>query len=126
MDMRSHLGRARGLGSAKEGYDHWWGQRLTSIAMVPLSFWFVYSMVGLIGADYETLLAWAGTHGNALMMVLFVMTLFHHLNAGVQVIIEDYVHTEWLKIASLIVVKYGCIALALSCIIAVLRLAFGG
>jgi len=126
MDMRSSLGRARGLGPTKEGYHHWWMQRLTSIAMIPLSFWFVYTIVNLIGADYDAMLAWADNHDNALMMVLFVVVMFHHLNAGMQVVFEDYVHTKWAKMAGQIIVKYGCFLLGASCVLAVLRLAFGG
>ncbi|MCB2102076.1 MAG: succinate dehydrogenase, hydrophobic membrane anchor protein [Rhodobacterales bacterium] len=125
-DMRTPLARARNHGSAKEGNEHWWMTKLTAIALVPLSFWFVWACVHLVGADHAAFAAFLGTHGNGLMMVLFVATAFYHLALGLQVVIEDYVHVEWQKIAALVIVKFGCVALGASCVIAVLRLAFGG
>jgi succinate dehydrogenase / fumarate reductase membrane anchor subunit len=126
MGMRSSLGRVRGLGSAKEGVGHWWAQRLTAVALVPLALWFVFSLAGLAGAGYEAFAAWLGNHGNALLMILFVGTLFHHAQLGLQVVIEDYVHDEATKLVSLVVVKFAAVALAASSVLAVLRVSFGG
>lgn len=125
MEMRTALGRVRGLGSSKEGPAHWWAQRLTAIALVPLSIWFVISALRLIGADYAAFRIWAGGHGNAVLMLLLTVAMFHHAYLGVQVVIEDYVHSEGLKIASLIAARFVAVLAAVSCIMAVLRLAFG-
>lgn len=126
MALRSPLGRVRGLGSAKEGVSHWWAQRLTAIALVPLSFWFVISVIGLIGADYAEFDAWISTPGNAAMAVLFVAAIFHHAQLGLQVVIEDYVHHEGAKFASLITVKLLSLGLAAFTIVAVFQTAVGG
>ena len=126
MDRRSTLGRVRGLGSAKEGVAHWWAQRLTSLALVPLSVWFVASLVANAGADYEAMRAWVGSPLVASLLVLLIVTTFYHVYLGVQVVIEDYVHTEALKIAGLILVKGACIVLAVIALISVLSILFGG
>lgn len=125
MAMRSPLGRVRGLGSAKEGIGHWTAQRLTAMALVPLSFWFVYSSFGLIGADYDMLVMWLGVHGNALLLVLFIPTLFYHAMLGVQVVIEDYVHHERIKGAAVITVKFIAVVCTASSLLSVLRLTSG-
>ena len=125
MELRTALGRVRGLGSAKEGPAHWWAQRLSAIALVPLSIWFVISVLRLLGADHAGFRAWAGGHGNAVLLLLLTVAMFHHAYLGVQVVIEDYVHAEGLKIASLIVTRFVSVLAAVSCIMAILRLAFG-
>ncbi len=125
MELRSPLGRVRGLGSAKEGPAHWWAQRLTAVALVPLSIWFVVSALSLIGADHAVFRAWAGSHGNAMLLILFTVIMFHHAYLGIQVVIEDYVHGEAVKTVSLVVTRFVAIFAAVSCIMAVFRLAFG-
>ncbi len=124
--LRSALGRVRGLGSAKEGVAHWWAQRLTSVALVPLILWFVASLVGLIGADHAVFTAWLRQPLNAILMTLLLAAGFYHLLLGLQVVIEDYVHHEPVKIASLIVLKFAVALLALLGIFSVLKIAFGG
>ncbi|WP_142849610.1 succinate dehydrogenase, hydrophobic membrane anchor protein [Telmatospirillum sp. J64-1] len=125
--LRTPLGRVRGLGSAKEGVGHWWGQRLSGLALVPLTLWFVISVIGLIGADYATFSAWLGTPGNATMMLLLVFVVFYHAQLGLQVVIEDYVHNEGAKMASLIAIKFATVALGVFCAVSILKLvAFGG
>ena len=125
MDLRTPMGRVRGLGAAGEGVGHWWAQRLTSIAMVPLTLWFVYAAVGFVGVDHAAFKSFLGEHGNALLMVLFVAVMFHHAQQGLQVVIEDYVHHEGAKVASLVAVKFLAVLCAGSAILSVLRLAFG-
>ena len=125
MDMRSPLGRARGLGSTKDGVAHWWAQRVTAVALVPLTLWFVVSVVSLVGADYAAYKAWVGMPGNAVLLVLLIVTLFHHTQLGLQVIIEDYVHGEATKVVSLMVMKFTVVLLGASCVLAVLRVSFG-
>ncbi len=124
MDMRTPLGRVRGLGTAKEGVEHWWMQRLTSIALVPLVIWFVFQIVDLAGADHASFQFWLGHHTNALLMVLLVVALFHHAQLGLQVVIEDYVHHEGVKLGAIVAVKFLAIVCATSSVLAVLRLAF--
>jgi succinate dehydrogenase membrane anchor subunit len=123
MELRSTLGRVRGLGSAKEGVGHWWAQRVTAIALVPLSIWFVVAAISLMGADYADFQAWIGQFGNALLMILTVLVLFYHAHLGMQVIIEDYVHGERALVASLLIVKFVLAALAASCVLAVVLVA---
>jgi succinate dehydrogenase / fumarate reductase membrane anchor subunit len=126
MEMRSSLGRARGLGSTKDGVGHWWSQRVTAIALVPLSIWFVFAAIGLMGADYATFQAWIGTFGNALLMVVLALVLFYHAHLGMQVVIEDYVSRESCKVMTLLVVKFALFMLAVSCVLAVFLVANGG
>ena len=100
MSLRSPLGKVRGLGSAKEGVAHWWAQRMTAVALVPLLIWFVASVCAMTGAGYDAVHDWIATPMVSIMLVLLTLAVFHHAQLGLQVVIEDYVHTEWLKIAS--------------------------
>jgi succinate dehydrogenase / fumarate reductase membrane anchor subunit len=124
--LRTPLGRARGLGAAKEGVGHWWVQRVTAVALVPLIFWFVASIIGLIGADHASFVAWIRHPLNTILMVLLVGVGFHHLQLGLQVVIEDYVHNEAARIASIITMKFAAALVALAGIFSVLKIAFGG
>lgn len=124
--LRSPLGRVRGLGSAKAGAQHWWVQRLTSVALVPLILWLVASIIGLAGADYATFTGWLRQPLNTILMIVLLAAGFWHLQLGLQVIIEDYVHHEAAKIASIVVVKFATAFLALGGIFSVLKIAFGG
>ncbi|HER27642.1 MAG TPA: succinate dehydrogenase, hydrophobic membrane anchor protein [Rhodospirillales bacterium] len=106
MDMSSPLARARGHGTSSEGGTlHWWGQRLTSIAMAPLALWFIYSAIGLVGADHGAFTSWISELGNLLLMSLFILTMFNHIGQGMQVVVEDYIHGEAAKIATLLALK---------------------
>jgi succinate dehydrogenase / fumarate reductase, membrane anchor subunit len=125
MDTRSPIARVRGLGSAKEGVQHWWVQRLTAIALVPLSIWLVAGVVAMTGAPWAEAGAWIGRPLNATLMILMLGLGFHHAQLGLQVVIEDYVHAEGAKLALLVLVKLLALALALGGTIAVLRLTFG-
>ena len=123
--MRSPLGRARGLGSAKEGVEHWWLQRITAAALVPLSVWFVIAIIRLVGADIETVRDWVSTPMPAILLVLLLIATFWHASLGLQVVIEDYVHTPLTKLGLVIVVRLGCFAFAVAGIFAVLSMALG-
>ena len=124
--LRSPLGRALGLGSAKEGVAHWWAQRITAVALIPLVLWFVIELVALTGADRPAVMAWLHAPFAAIAMVLLLVAVFHHMSLGVQVVIEDYIHTEWLKIGALIVNRFAAFILGAAGIFAVLRIAFQG
>jgi succinate dehydrogenase membrane anchor subunit len=125
-DMRSPLGRATGLGSAKEGVEHWWSQRLTAIALVPLALWFVASLISLAGADYLAFTGWVATPLVSVLLILTILATFWHALLGTQVVIEDYVHHEGTKLVLLVLLRFACFALGLAAVYAVLRIAFGG
>ncbi len=123
MSLRSPLSQAQGLGSAKSGTSHFWFQRLTALALVPLSLWFVSGIVCLAGAEYAQVLAWVGSPWVALGLILFLGTMFYHSQLGLQVVIEDYVAGEGIKLSSLILMKFAHVALAAASILAVLLIA---
>ena len=123
--MRSSLGRALGLGSAKDGVEQWWLERVTAIALMPLTIWFAVSILVHMNSDYVTVIAWLRTPVATILMVLLLTGLFYHTALGLQVVIEDYVHSGR-KIAALIGMRLVCIVLAVAGILAILRIAFGG
>jgi succinate dehydrogenase / fumarate reductase, membrane anchor subunit len=123
--MRSPLGRAVGLGSAKEGVEHWWLQRITAVALVPLGLWFVIAIIRLVGADLDNVRDWVGNPLPAILLVLLLIATFYHAALGLQVVIEDYVHTELAKLGLLVVVRLACFALAVAGIFAVVTMAAG-
>jgi succinate dehydrogenase / fumarate reductase membrane anchor subunit len=125
MSLRSPLARARGLGAAHNGTHHWWAERLTSIALLPLLLWFAVSLTSLATADHATATAWLRAPVNAILMLTLVATLFHHMHLGLQVVIEDYIHGNVRKFVMLIVVKFGTALLAIAAAFAVLKVAFG-
>ncbi len=120
--MRSPLARARGLGSAKAGAAHWWAQRLTSLALIPLTLWFLCAMVRLIGATREDVVFWMAGPLPIVLMIALVIATFYHTALGLQVVIEDYVDNDALRLTSILLVKGLSVLLALACIISVLRL----
>jgi succinate dehydrogenase / fumarate reductase membrane anchor subunit len=120
--MRSPLGRARGLGAAKAGAAHWWAQRLTSIALLPLTLWFLCAAVGMIGATRDDVVFWMAGPLQIVLMITLVIATFHHLQLGLQIVIEDYVNNDLLRIGSIMLVKGLSLLLALACIVSVLRL----
>jgi succinate dehydrogenase / fumarate reductase membrane anchor subunit len=126
MSLETNLGRARGLGSAKEGVEHWWMQRVSSVALIPLTLWFVYGVATLAGEEFATVHAWIAAPFNAVMMILFISTTFYHTQLGLQVVIEDYVHGEGVKITSLLLLKFTCVGLTIASVFAILKIAFGG
>lgn len=124
MELRSDLGKVRGLGSSHHGTGHWLAQRLSGIALIPLVLWFVFSVVGLIGADLATTEAWVTAHFNPMLLMLLSAALFYHAHLGLQVVVEDYVHGEVPKTVLLVLIKLGAIFLGASCIFAVAKLTF--
>lgn len=126
MDLRTPLGRARGLGSAKDGTAHWWAQRLTAVALVPLGIWFVINLLLLVGEGRGTVVEWFRSPFSATLMVVLIAAAFHHAQLGLQVVIEDYVHHEGLKLGAILAVKFAAVVLAGIGIVSVLRIAFGG
>ncbi len=125
MSLQTPIAKARGLGSAKEGTHHWTAQRLTAMALAPLSLWLIYTLVFVTGADYSSLADWLGNITNAALLLLFLFSLFYHALLGVQVVIEDYVDSEWQKIGCLVLVKFLAWLAGLSASIAVLKVYLG-
>ncbi len=122
--MQSPLGRVLGLGSAKEGAEHWWRQRTTALLLVPLALWFVITAIALIGADRAAMVAWMHNPLAAMFAILLIVATFYHAALGLQVVIEDYIHGEAAKLAALLVMRLLCILFALRGVLAVLTLAF--
>ncbi|HEU5399634.1 MAG TPA: succinate dehydrogenase, hydrophobic membrane anchor protein [Gammaproteobacteria bacterium] len=125
MSLRNPLATARGLGSAKSGTGHWWAQRVSAVALIPLSLWFAVSVLGLVRADYGVVVSWLHMPSTAVLLSLFLAAVFYHAYLGVQVVVEDYVEREWLKLATLLVIKFACILLAAAGVFTALRIAFG-
>jgi succinate dehydrogenase / fumarate reductase membrane anchor subunit len=125
MSMRTPLGRVRGLGSARSGTSHFWRQRLTAVANVPLVIAFVVILVSLIGRNHAAVVQIIGSPPVAIIMLLFILSITYHMRLGMQVIIEDYVHHEGHRIALLIGNTFFAIAVALSCAFAILKISFG-
>lgn len=121
--LRSPLGRVRGAGSARSGSHHWWMQRVTSIALLPLTVWFILSLATNAGMTHEQARAWIGYPLNAVLLLALVGLTFHHVAAGLQVVIEDYIRADGPRIALLLAVKGACWLLGIAGALAVLRVA---
>ena len=122
--LRTPLGRVRGMGSARSGTHHWWTMRVTSLALLPLTLWFVVSMIRLADASYLDTLLWIAAPVNAVLMLVLIGLTFHHMAAGLQVIIEDYVRHEFRRMAVILLVKAVSLLLAIVAGFSVLRIAF--
>jgi succinate dehydrogenase / fumarate reductase membrane anchor subunit len=124
--MRSQLGRVRGLGAARSGTSVWWAERVTSVALIPLTIWFVFVALHLAGHSRLEVAHWAANPINATLLIVTLLVTFHHTAMGLQVVIEDYIHVEAAKIASLLAIKGVCALLAVATTVSVLKLAFTG
>jgi len=126
MPYRSPIAKVRGLGAARSGLQHWKMQRLTAIANVLLVLWFMFSAMALSGSGYDQVRAWLASPVTASLVVLLIISTFYHARLGLQVVIEDYVHHEGARIGSLVAIALIVLALAVTCIVAVLTVAVGG
>ena len=122
--LRTPEARVRGLGSAHHGLSHWWAQRLTALALIPLTLWFVAHLCVTVANDYRAALADLHSPVNAILMILLIGAGLYHGQLGLQVVIEDYVHTEWTKFTLLILVKFAAVALGAACLFAIAKVAF--
>ena len=125
MSLRSPLGRVLGLGTAKDGTAHWWGQRVTGVALTFLGLWFAWSVATLSGFSHAEAVAFIGQPINALLLLLLSVTMAYHSYLGIQVVIEDYVHGHGAKLASLLFSRFAHIFLAAAAIFAILKLGIG-
>ena len=125
MSLRSPLGQVLGMGSAKQGVHHWWVQRLSSVALVPLSIWFLVSLLSLPSLDHWVVSAWMAQSSSALLLILFVLTAAWHSQLGLQVIVEDYVHGAGAKTLLLVLSAFVHVLAAAAAVFAVLKVAFG-
>ena len=125
-DLRTPLSRARGLGSARQGVHHWWAQRITAVALIPLVTWFAISLIMMSGADYAVVRAWIGSPVVMVLLILTIAVGLHHGQLGMQVVIEDYVHSDGWKLALIVLVRFIAVFFGLAAIVAILRIGFGG
>ncbi|MCP5381481.1 MAG: succinate dehydrogenase, hydrophobic membrane anchor protein [Kordiimonadaceae bacterium] len=123
MSLRSPLGKVRGLGSAKTGTHHWWMQKVTAVALIPLTIWFVSSVVQMTQASYEVVINWMTSPIVTLLMTLFVATGIYHLKLGLQVVIEDYIHSESAKVVLQMLVSFCCIITGTAAVFSILKIA---
>lgn len=121
--MGSPLARATGLGSAKEGVGSWWAARASAAALIPLTLWFAASILAHTGSDYAAFITWLKAPFVATLMILLLIAMFHHTAIGLEVVIEDYVHSR-AKFAAILVTRLGCWASAIGGIVATLRITF--
>lgn len=120
MSLESPLGKFLGHGSAKEGTEHWWAQRLSAVALIPLSLWFVVALLGMDSLEFASVTAWIAEPLHAVLLILMLATMLHHSQLGLQVVVEDYVHTKWVKIMTLMAFKYIHIGLCVAGVYAVI------
>jgi len=123
MTMKTPLGQVRGLGSARSGVHHFWAQRVTAVALIPLGLWFLALVVALTGADHATAAAALAHPANAVLMAVFIATSLYHSSLGVQVIIEDYIHKEGTKLMLVLTNQFAHLLAGAAAVFAVLKLA---
>lgn len=126
MGSGTEIGRVRGLGSAKSGSHHWLIQRMTALGNLVLLLWFVFSLIRMPAFDHGTVAAWLSGPLAAVPMMLLVVSVFWHLRIGMQVMIEDYVHDDALRVLSIVLLNFYAIGGAALGVFSIARIAFGG
>jgi succinate dehydrogenase / fumarate reductase membrane anchor subunit len=126
VSYRTALGRARGLGSAKHGVGHWITERITSVALVPLSLWGVFSALNLSRTDFDGASLWLHAPVNAVLATLLLLVMFQHMHAGLRVVVEDYIHKPGTKAALLLVNLFVCVLVAVLAVFSILKVALTG
>lgn len=126
MNYQTPLARARGLGSARRGSEDWWRQRVTAVALAPLSLWLAVYLAHLPQVSFAQAVEWIRLPWNTILLLSFILLSLYHAMLGLQVVIEDYVHNDWMKIIGMLGVKLVTAFLALSTVFSVLRIVFVG
>ena len=125
MSLRSPLSRVEGLGSAKDGTAHWWAQRVTAVALIPLTLWLMFSLLTLPGLDYDTVRIWLSVPLTGFLAMLLVAVATYHSYLGTMVIVEDYVHSTGMKVLTLTTLKFLYVLCGGLGVFAILRVVFG-
>jgi succinate dehydrogenase / fumarate reductase, membrane anchor subunit len=125
MSLRSPLGSVLGLGSAKDGTAHWWAQRVSAVALIPLTLWFMFSLLALPDLGYGTVRVWLSYPMSGFLAVLLVAVLAYHSYLGTIVVVEDYVHSAGMKVLSLVLLRFLYVLVGGAGVFAILRVAFG-
>jgi succinate dehydrogenase / fumarate reductase membrane anchor subunit len=122
MSLRTPLGRVLGMGSAKDGTEHWWAQRVSAVALIPLTLWFLFSLLMLPDLAYGTVKTWLSLPASGFLCALLLVVLTYHSYLGTTVVIEDYVHTAGMKLLALLVLRFSYVLVCGAGIFAVLLL----
>lgn len=125
-DLRSPVARVRGLGSAKSGTQHWWHQRVSAVALILLVAWFVVSLILKAPAEQAHVRAWVSSPVTMVMLIMTILFGLWHAALGMQVVVEDYVHSEGMKIGLILLIKCLAALAAVAAVVAIFRMAFGG
>jgi succinate dehydrogenase / fumarate reductase membrane anchor subunit len=125
MSLMTPLNRVLGLGTAKGAGEHWWLQRVSAVALLPLGLWFAYGLLTLQGFDYASVSTWVQEPLTSIMLILLVVAVGYHSALGVQVVVEDYVSGKGLRAATLLASTLAHVALSVAAVFAVLKVAFG-
>ena len=124
MSLESPLGKSLGRGSANDGTGHWWAQKLTAVALIPLTLWLVISILGMDSFAYLPVRAWIGSPLNSILLILLTISALYHSELGLQVVVEDYVHGS-AKVVTLVLFKLAHVALAVAAVYAILIISLG-
>lgn len=125
MKYRTPLANVRGLGSAKEGTHHFWVQRVTAVALVPLGLWFLVGLITVTSSDYTAAAEWLRSPISTVLCIALIVATFYHAYLGMQVVLEDYIHTKGLKLVALLALKFACALMGTASVVAVLRISLG-
>lgn len=125
MSLMTPLNRVLGLGTAKGAAEHWWLQRMTAVALLPLGLWLAYAFLTLPGLDYASVSAWVARPLTSILLILFVVAVGYHSSLGVQVVVEDYVTGKGAKAATLMASTLAHVGLTIAAVFSVLKVAFG-
>jgi succinate dehydrogenase / fumarate reductase membrane anchor subunit len=122
---REVLSRLRGLGEANPGTRHWWLQRVTAIVLIPLTIWFIFSLLHLVDADHGEFIVWMLQIGNSILLIVFLAIIFYHAQLGMQVVLEDYVSGHSLQVSLIRGVQFSCFCMSGLSILSILKIVFG-
>ena len=120
--LQTPLKKVRGLGSSRDGTQHYWLQRLSAAALVPLLFWFMFGLTSHLASDQESFRQWVGGLGTSFVLILTIIAMFWHASMGLQIVIEDYVHHHLTRMASVMFVKISCASCAVLGVLSVLKI----